>query len=258
MIKLVASDLDGTILLNGAQEVDDSLVEVVDQLVRSGVIFAPASGRQCESLRRLFAPIADQLMYIGENGALVRYHNETIAKTPMDYNLAMDIIDDVYKIKNCEVLISGENTAYIKPKSKEYEYRMTKVVKYHTTFVDDFRDIKEDILKIAICDLSGIEHSKEYLLSRWGDQTAAAVSGSQYLDYTDQKVSKGYAIKQVQERLNIKPSECMAFGDNFNDITMLDAVEHSYVMEKAVEEIKRHGKYRTAWVEGTLRKTFSI
>lgn len=41
MIKLVASDLDGTILLNGAQHVDDSMCETIDMLGRKGIIFAP-------------------------------------------------------------------------------------------------------------------------------------------------------------------------------------------------------------------------
>ena len=117
MIKFIASDLDGTILRNGAQSVDDSLIDVVRKLIAEGVIFAPASGRQVESLRMLFAPVADELMYIAENGALVKYKDKTIVKTPMDYNLAMDIIEDVNKIPSCEVLVSGEKYAYICPKS---------------------------------------------------------------------------------------------------------------------------------------------
>ena len=44
MIKLVASDLDGTILRNGAQSVDASTIEVIDKLLSAGVLFAPASG----------------------------------------------------------------------------------------------------------------------------------------------------------------------------------------------------------------------
>ena len=63
MIKLVASDLDGTILLNGAQHVDDSMCETIDMLGRKGIIFAPASGRQCESLVRLFSKVKSPLMY---------------------------------------------------------------------------------------------------------------------------------------------------------------------------------------------------
>ena len=50
--------------------------------------------------------------------------------------------------------------------------------------------------------------------------------------------------------------ECMAFGDNYNDIAMLDMVSESYVMEKAVDDIKKHGKYITGLVEGTLRERF--
>ena len=132
MIKFIASDLDGTILLNGAQSVDKSLIDVIDSLVSRGIIFAPASGRQVESLKMLFEPISDRLMYIAENGALVKYKGETIVKTAMDYNLAMDIIDDVVKIPSCEILASGEEYAYICPKTEEYLNRMTKVVKYKT------------------------------------------------------------------------------------------------------------------------------
>jgi Cof subfamily protein (haloacid dehalogenase superfamily) len=257
MIKLVASDLDGTILLNGAQKVDQSLIHTIDQLIeQNNILFAPASGRQLTSLKRLFEPISDKLMYISENGALVKYHDQILVKTAMDRSLAMDIIEDVYKMPNCELLISGENTAYIKPKTKEYEYRMTKVVNYHTTFVDDFRDIQEDIIKIAVCDMTGIEHSSERIFKRWQGKAAIAVSGALYLDFMESSVSKGDALKKVQKKLGISADECMAFGDNFNDITMLDSVVDSYVMDTAVDEVKKHGKYIVSNVEKTLCEQF--
>lgn len=53
MVKFVASDLDGTLLLNGAQSVDESAIQYINKLVDKGVIFAPASGRQITSLKRL-------------------------------------------------------------------------------------------------------------------------------------------------------------------------------------------------------------
>lgn len=95
----------------------------------------------------------------------MEYKGETIGKTAMDRKLALEIIEDVIEQPNCEVLVSGEHTAYIKPKSEEYYYRMTKVVNYHTTLVDKFTDIDEDILKIAVCDMTGIKNSKEHLLT---------------------------------------------------------------------------------------------
>ncbi|MFR1767156.1 MAG: HAD family hydrolase [Lachnospira sp.] len=256
MIKFIASDLDGTLLLNGAQEVDRSFFDVIDKISYKKCIFAPASGRQMVSLQRLFAPVADELLYIAENGALVKYKDETIAKTPIDRKLAMDIIEDVINMPNCEVLVSGEKTAYIKPKSDEYRYRMTKVINYHTTLVDDFSQIDEDILKVAVCDLSGIVNSKDYFMSKWKDLSAVTVSGDLYIDFMDKSVNKGMAVKQVQQYFGITKDECMAFGDNFNDIEMLDEVTYSYAMEKAVSEVKAHANYITANVEKILRQYF--
>lgn len=256
MIRFVASDLDGTLLLNGAQSIDEETMTAISKLLKSGVFFAAASGRQITSLKRLFAPVAKNLVYIAENGALVAYKDEVIGKTKMDRELALEIIDDVISRPNCEVLVSGQNTAYIKPKTEEYLYRMTKVVNYHTTIVDKFSDIDEDILKVAVCDLSGIANSRDHFFSKWQDLASVAISGDLYLDFMDKSVSKGRAILQIQEYFNLTPRECMAFGDNYNDITMLDAVKYSYVMEKAVADVKRHGLYTTDKVLNTLKSNF--
>ena len=59
------------------------------------------------SLKRLFAPVAEELVYISENGALVSYKGKTIAKTPMKRELALEIIEDVLAQDYCEVLVSG-------------------------------------------------------------------------------------------------------------------------------------------------------
>lgn len=64
MVKFVASDLDGTLLLNGAQSVDESAIQYINKLVDKGVIFAPASGRQITSLKRLFGAVSDKIMLI--------------------------------------------------------------------------------------------------------------------------------------------------------------------------------------------------
>ena len=54
---------------------------------------------------------------------------------------------------------------------------MTKVVNYHTTLVDKFTDIDEDILKIAVCDMSGIKNSKDHFINKWSDRASVLVSG---------------------------------------------------------------------------------
>lgn len=256
MIKFIASDLDGTILANGAQSVDKSLFETIHRISEKGILFAPASGRQYQSLKMLFEPLEKELIYIAENGAVVMYNEEPLYTKPMDRRTALEIIEDIYQKDECEVLISGLHTAYIKPKSEVYLHRMTSVVKYKTSIVESFDEIEEDILKISVCNLSGIGNSQDYFVNKWSDRVLTAVSGEYYLDFTAHGVNKGTAIQHIQERLGISPEECMAFGDNFNDIEMFESVGFSYAMENAAEDVKKHAKYTTGMVEQTLKEKF--
>ena len=56
MIKLIVSDIDGTLLPYGQSELDIELFELIRRLRSAGVTFCPASGRQYHSLRALFRP----------------------------------------------------------------------------------------------------------------------------------------------------------------------------------------------------------
>ena len=78
MIRLIASDLDGTLLHNGAQQLTPRTIELIHALTRKGVHFIAASGRQYDNERRLFAPIKDEISYIAENGSLCIHRGEVI------------------------------------------------------------------------------------------------------------------------------------------------------------------------------------
>ena len=62
-IKLICSDIDGTLLQYGKKELEDEIFEQIRELHRRGILFCPASGRQYTSLRKLFAPVADCRVY---------------------------------------------------------------------------------------------------------------------------------------------------------------------------------------------------
>ena len=55
-IRLICSDIDGTLLQYGKKELEDEIFEQIRELHRRGILFCPASGRQYTSLRKLFAP----------------------------------------------------------------------------------------------------------------------------------------------------------------------------------------------------------
>ena len=88
MVKLIASDLDGTLLQNGAQDVNPIVFDQIRILKEHGILFAAASGRQYLNLRRLFTPVQNDIAYIAENGSLCIYNEETISKGIIEQDLA--------------------------------------------------------------------------------------------------------------------------------------------------------------------------
>ena len=80
MIKLIASDVDGTLMQEGERVIPPSLFPLIRSMKEKGIHFAVCSGRQYANLRRLFAPVADDIGYICENGSLVVWQNEVIAR----------------------------------------------------------------------------------------------------------------------------------------------------------------------------------
>ena len=95
-IKLIACDLDGTLLHPGEREPRSEAFELIDELHRRGIVFMPASGRQCASLRYLFAPVADELAYVCENGALVMSEGRAVV------NIDEDVIKIAFQTPEAE------------------------------------------------------------------------------------------------------------------------------------------------------------
>jgi len=256
MIRLIASDLDGTLLQNGAQSLTEEAKHVIAALLKRGVLFVAASGRQYPNLCRLFGTLSKEMLFICENGAYTVNREKEFCSIPMEKELGIAIIEDIYTRDDCEVLLSGKNTSYLQPKTEAYENRMRYIVKNNVQIVEDFTKVAEPFLKVSAYQPSGISLSEEYFSNRWSDRVQAAVSDKFWMDFTAFGVNKGHALEQIQTKFGISKEETMVFGDNYNDIELFAQAKYSYVMENAVEEIKRYGAYRSVRVEDTLRKWF--
>ena len=81
MIKLIVSDLDGT-LLPPTKIMPEETFPLIEKLTARGGTFAPASGRQLPNLKKLFAPVVDKIAIIAENGGLVWHKGEIIYSNP--------------------------------------------------------------------------------------------------------------------------------------------------------------------------------
>ena len=158
MIKLIASDLDGTLLLNGAQELTPRAIDLIHRLTQKGVHFAVASGRQYSNERRLFNPIRDEISYIAENGSICIHNGEVISRSVIDPELVNRIFAELKKEKNFEILVSREDTCFIENNSPEFVNHIVNVMKNTTQIIDDVRNIKGPIIKNAICKMTAGPH----------------------------------------------------------------------------------------------------
>lgn len=238
MYRLIATDLDGTILQNGNRIFPENLYPLIQDYVKKGGIFLPASGRQYANLRRMFAPVADEIAYIAENGCLVFYKGELLYKAKMDREYGLSLIREMESIDECEVVVSGENCNYIKPKDKEFYSYMLNFVKTNTKLIDDLADVPEDYFKISAFGANGTKAFEDILKEKFGDVLNVVTSGLKWVDVMPKNIHKGSAIKVLSERLDIPFQDMVALGDHYNDYEILELVGHPVCVENAMPEIK--------------------
>ena len=101
MIKLIATDIDGTLLKEGTDQINPEMYEVIVKLKQQGVIFAAASVRTYSSLRRLFDPVANDMIFIAENGANVICRNYQMDYTLLNRKDAEDLAFYIRKLPGC-------------------------------------------------------------------------------------------------------------------------------------------------------------
>lgn len=251
MIKMICSDLDGTLLQYGKKNLEGEIFDQIRELSRRGILFCPASGRQYTSLRKLFAPVADQCAYLCENGAVIYRGGKVIAKTPMPRALAEEIAWDMWNGSDGkgEVMLSGENTSYLMERGLGMLDRI-RFIGNNYTCITDPAQIPEDIVKVSVYLGEGVGPYVERFVPRW-QQANAAVAGPFWIDTT--LANKGTGVHSICRALGFDPQEVMAFGDNYNDVAMLDLVGRPYIMDGAAAELRQRYPAHTPRPEEVLR-----
>ena len=240
MIRLIASDIDGTLLQNGATEIPQEIFTHIHRLHEKGILFCPASGRQYASLQKLFAPAADKLPFLCENGAVVfgpGNPGPILSKTAMDRPLAEALCQDIQALPEAEVLISGANTSYFSPKDPGVVEQVRWFLGNRTAIIPSPADVPEEIIKVsAYCPGGTLKKNKDILFPKWERHFRCAVAGEVWLDFT--LADKGSGLAQLCGGLGIELKDVMAFGDNYNDLPMLEQAGHPYIMESAAPELR--------------------
>ncbi len=239
MVKFIASDLDGT-LLDDEKRLPEEIFGLIEQLDKRGILFAPASGRQYANLEKLFEPVKDKVLFLCENGALVKYRGETLFLDPIDDDFLKDALDEIRALPDLYPMLCGEKSAYIENSEMPFfQYAMLSYTNCEK--VDNLDDVigKEPVCKIAVYDaIAAADHCIKVLPQRL-PKLRTIISGFDWCDVSSTTANKGRAIRFIQEKFGFKKDECIAFGDHMNDYEMLLECGHAYVPENAYPPLKR-------------------
>lgn len=253
MIKLIASDLDGTLLQKGAQSVSSRAMELIEKLLDNGIHFTAASGRQYNNLRRLFGPIADRISYIAENGSLCVHNGQVLSRSIIDQELSMRIIDAIHNFPGCNCIVSGVETLYTDSSDPRFLHYLLDELNFSAIQVENLKtDVPEPFLKIAVFDFERSTECEAYLKKLFSSEIKIVTSGNMWVDFIAPGTNKGIALQVLMEHLGLQPEECMSFGDQYNDVEMLQTAGTSYAMSSAAPGISYYSTYVTDSVEEVL------
>ncbi len=266
MIKMVACDVDGTLLMRGETAISERIIKTVKQLVTGGIIFVVASGRSYTDLKRLFREVENDVIFVCHDGALVMYKGNVLLKRPLDHKKGFELMKREYK-NGAVPVVYGAYMTYVLKEQESFGASLRHTMNNHVLEVECMDKLCDDYLKIGIykeltttaaADTEAVlmaTAGKDGRITGMGDKCFNLVYESrEWREYVAPGVHKGSAILHLQKRFAVTKEETMAFGDNKNDLEMFEQAGVAYAVSWAAEEIKARCGYTTTSVAGTLEK----
>lgn len=241
-IKLIATDMDGTFLSANGDYDKERFDRLLKKLAKQDILFVAASGRQLLALEAMFAEFTDRVIFIAENGGIVKFQNTILFEEKMPFENVLEIADIV---RNCDyilpdaVLLSGARGSYILETASDYYKQKAKLYYENIQVVTDFSLVVDDILKLTVNFSAENVLEGEAWFNSQVTSVRAVTTGSESVDIIPAGISKATGLVHLAEKFNIEPSQVLAFGDNLNDLEMLTYAGTAIAMSNAREEVKK-------------------
>lgn len=238
-VKLIATDLDGT-LLNDEKTFDTVWMKtLLDRMEAQNIRFVAASGNQKVKLAAYFESVgADRITYISDNGALVSQGDEIISEQALTADQVARVL--TWNAKNHPVdenlvMLSGAKGAYVSNHATEEVIEMSRFFFPNLQQVEKFNEIDDDIFRVSLIWEQSVDVKPEIdeLKAEFGNELHTTGSGFGSVDLLAPNVNKRTGLETLAAHFDIQPDEMVALGDNDNDLEMLRYVGHPFVMPNA-------------------------
>lgn len=252
MIKLIAIDLDGT-LLNSDKKIPDENVKAVQEAAKAGVKIVLCTGRPKSGILPYFERLGltDEEYIIMNNGcSIYNTKNWELVFHAQVTNEELDKLNEaVANYPDVCLALTGEKHYYAVgeevPELVQYDAGLV-FDNAHAVTLDEMKATDEIIFQAMYMakapQLNSFQEAKEIALAK-----DFSVVRSQ--EYIFEAMPKGYtkatALKALSEKLGFSPEQVMALGDAANDLEMLEFAYHSVAMGNATDEVKSICRYET-------------
>lgn len=257
MIRLIMSDIDGTLLGKGESSFDSSVFSVIEKLSKQNIVFAAASGRSLSDLTKLFEPVKNQMAFVCSDGSMTVYAGKVLGISSMEREKAGYLCRHIYETEGCELLVYTRHNVYAICKSEAYlEFVKRRYEGKAIIFnrIEEFDDIQEEFLKVAVYADGGIAEHESKLRERWGDDFNIVYCANVWMEIVAKDTTKVTGLNNLLEYLGCGRDEVMAFGDGGNDVELLGTVAYGYAMDYAPDYVKEAAKYETDSVMNEIRR----
>jgi len=267
-MKLIASDLDGTLLdENGL--VSEENVAAIKKAIDHGITFIVATGRSFDAANIPLHQAGLKAPVLSLNGAnTYTADKELIRDIPMDERQVKLVYDECKKSELYFEVFTNKGTfstsrehflgvmldilKSANPNLPEEELRKTAELRFQyedVTFIESYEEIfsKDDINVYKILafsmEKSRLDHVHKQLINE--KDIAITSSGGINIEFNHVAAQKGVALEEYVKSLGIDLEDVMAIGDNLNDASMLKVAGHSVAMGNAIDEIKNIAGFTT-------------
>lgn len=244
MYKLIACDLDET-LLSADRTVSQRNIEAIRKADAIGVKFVPATGRGYRSVQGTLAELGlqnrDGEYVISFNGGAITENrgNRLLQFTGIPFETAAELFRRGLGYDVC-IHVYTKDTVYVyRFWQEEADYlagrmEVTEIFEPNIDFLADQEIVKVLYTNTDYAYLKQIESD----LKDVTEDLDVSFSANRYIEFNAKGVNKGAGLRALAEMLGVQPEETIAIGDNFNDLTMIEAAGLGVGVRNAVKDLK--------------------
>ena len=240
MIRLVLSDVDGT-LVRSDKSLSDRSIAAVQELHAAGIAFAVTSGRPPRGMSMLVEPLALESPIAAFNGGLIVEPDLTVVEDRVvPDGLVSRAVELMESFELSAWLYRGPEWLVLDPEGPHVAHE-AQTVQFEPTVVESFDGLESGIAKIVGVsdDHDAVAAAATAAHDEFGDRVSASRSQPYYLDVTHPLANKGAVARFLSARYAIPPEEIATIGDMPNDVLMFAHSGLSIAMGNADREVQR-------------------